>query len=54
MLRINAMRLAAMVFSESVVFAGVQDPVASGIIDSLARPGGNATGLSILATELGG
>ena len=37
-----------------VVFAGVQDPVASGIIDSLARPGGNATGLSILATELGG
>jgi len=37
-----------------VVFAGVQDPVASGIIDSLARPGGNATGLSILAPELGG
>jgi putative ABC transport system substrate-binding protein len=37
-----------------VVFAGVQDPVASGIIDSLARPGGNATGLSLLAPELGG
>jgi putative ABC transport system substrate-binding protein len=37
-----------------LVFAGVQDPVASGIIDSLARPGGNATGLSIVATELGG
>ena len=37
-----------------IVFAGVQDPVASGIIDSLARPGGNATGLSILAPELGG
>jgi putative ABC transport system substrate-binding protein len=37
-----------------VVFAGVQDPVASGIVESLARPGGNATGLSILATELGG
>src|SRR5436190_20309395 len=37
-----------------VVFAGVQDPVASGIIDSLARPGGNATGLGILAPELGG
>jgi len=35
-----------------VVFSGVQDPVASGIIDSLARPGGNATGLSILAPEL--
>jgi ABC-type uncharacterized transport system substrate-binding protein len=37
-----------------IVFAGVQDPVAAGIIDSLARPGGNATGLSILAPELGG
>ena len=37
-----------------VVFAGIQDPVASGIVDSLARPGGNATGLSIVATELGG
>jgi putative tryptophan/tyrosine transport system substrate-binding protein len=37
-----------------IVFGGVQDPVASGIIDSLARPGGNATGLSILAPELGG
>jgi putative ABC transport system substrate-binding protein len=32
-----------------IVFGGVQDPVAAGIIDSLARPGGNATGLSILA-----
>jgi ABC-type uncharacterized transport system substrate-binding protein len=37
-----------------IVFGGVQDPVAGGIIDSLAQPGGNATGLSILATELGG
>jgi putative ABC transport system substrate-binding protein len=37
-----------------IVFATVQDPVADGIIDSLARPGGNATGLSILAPELGG
>jgi putative ABC transport system substrate-binding protein len=30
-----------------IVFAGVLDPVASGIVDSLARPGGNATGLLI-------
>jgi putative ABC transport system substrate-binding protein len=37
-----------------IVFSGVQDPVAMGLIDSLARPGGNATGLSILAPELGG
>jgi ABC-type uncharacterized transport system substrate-binding protein len=37
-----------------IVFAGVQDPVAAGLIDSLARPGGNATGLSILGPELSG
>jgi putative ABC transport system substrate-binding protein len=37
-----------------IVFAAVQDPVASGIVDGLARPGGNATGLSILAPELSG
>jgi putative ABC transport system substrate-binding protein len=36
-----------------IVFAAIQDPVTDGIIDSLARPGGNVTGLSILA-ELGG
>ena len=30
------------------------DPVASGLIDSLARPGGNITGLSSQALELSG
>jgi ABC-type uncharacterized transport system substrate-binding protein len=35
-----------------VVFAGVSDPVAAGIVDSLARPGGNITGLSYLGLEL--
>jgi putative ABC transport system substrate-binding protein len=29
-----------------VVFANIQDPVASGVVASLARPGGNITGLS--------
>jgi putative tryptophan/tyrosine transport system substrate-binding protein len=29
-----------------VVFVGVSDPVASGIVASLARPGGNITGVS--------
>jgi putative ABC transport system substrate-binding protein len=30
------------------------DPVEAGIIESLARPGGNVTGLTYLSTELGG
>jgi len=37
-----------------IVFAAVNDPVASRLVDSLAMPGGNVTGLSILAPELGG
>jgi len=37
-----------------IVFAVTADPVASGLITSLARPGGNVTGLSILAPELVG
>ena len=35
-----------------IVFAFAADPVAAGLAASLARPGGNATGLSILNTEL--
>ena len=31
-----------------------QDPVATGIVDSLARPGGNITGLTRLTRELSG
>ncbi len=37
-----------------IVFATAGDPVGSGLVTSLARPGGNATGLSILAPELVG
>ena len=35
-----------------IVFAAAGDPVGSGIVASLARPGGNITGLSIQQTDL--
>ena len=37
-----------------IVFAGAGDPVGSGLVASLARPGGNVTGLSILSVDLAG
>jgi len=37
-----------------IVFVGVADPVASGLVSSLARPGANVTGLSNLSPELVG
>jgi putative ABC transport system substrate-binding protein len=37
-----------------VVFAIASDPVASGLVASLARPGGNVTGLSFQGTDLAG
>src|SRR6266567_1639404 len=37
-----------------VVFIAVGDPVTSGLVRSLARPGGNITGLSALSPELVG
>jgi putative ABC transport system substrate-binding protein len=36
----------------SVVFVGIGDPVAVGIVSSLIQPGGNATGLSLSSREL--
>ena len=35
-----------------IVFSAVGDPVGTGLVSNLARPGGNVTGLSLLATEL--
>jgi putative tryptophan/tyrosine transport system substrate-binding protein len=37
-----------------IVMAGVGDPVAAGLIPSLARPGGNVTGTSGIATDVVG
>jgi putative tryptophan/tyrosine transport system substrate-binding protein len=37
-----------------IVFIAVGDPVTSGLVTSLARPGGNVTGLSLLFPELVG
>ena len=34
-----------------VVFARASDPIGSGLVSSLARPGGNLIGLSVLTTE---
>src|SRR5262245_61536180 len=35
-----------------IVMVGASDPVATGFVASLARPGGNITGLSLLTPEL--
>jgi len=37
-----------------IVFASQTDPVGSGLVASLARPGGNVTGLSVQSTDLSG
>jgi putative tryptophan/tyrosine transport system substrate-binding protein len=37
-----------------IVMGSDADPVGSGVVASLARPGGNITGLSTLATEISG
>jgi putative tryptophan/tyrosine transport system substrate-binding protein len=36
-----------------IVFSAVGDPVQSGIVTNLRRPGGNITGISIMVAELG-
>jgi putative tryptophan/tyrosine transport system substrate-binding protein len=37
-----------------IVFAIANDPVGTGLVESLARPGGNITGLALLTTDLAG
>jgi hypothetical protein len=52
-------RLAALAAQQAtgtlpIVFSPAADPVASGLVTSLTRPGGNVTGLSLLYSELVG
>ena len=37
-----------------IVFVLVADPFGAGLVESLAHPGGNATGLSLMAVDLSG
>jgi len=37
-----------------IVFAGIGDPVAAGYVESLARPGGNATGFTVFEYSISG
>src|SRR6516225_7413024 len=37
-----------------IVFVGVADPVGAGIVDSLARPGGNITGFTVFDYSISG
>jgi ABC transporter substrate binding protein len=37
-----------------IVFAGASDPVGTGLVTNLARPGGNATGVSLQTTDIVG
>jgi putative tryptophan/tyrosine transport system substrate-binding protein len=37
-----------------IVFVGITDPVGAGFVNSLARPGGNATGFTLFEYGLSG
>jgi ABC-type uncharacterized transport system substrate-binding protein len=49
---VSAQSAKAVTATVPIVFALAGDPVASGLVDSLAHPGGNATGLSNFVPEM--
>src|SRR4051794_1555594 len=50
----GAITLKNLTSSIPIVFVLVADPIAFGLVNSLARPGGNATGPSVMAGDLSG
>jgi putative ABC transport system substrate-binding protein len=51
---LGAVELKKLTSTIPIVFVLVADPVAIGLVESLARPGGNATGLSLMTIDLSG
>jgi putative tryptophan/tyrosine transport system substrate-binding protein len=51
---LGAVALKKLTSSIPIVFVLVPDPIGFGLAQSLARPGGNATGLSLMAVDLSG
>ena len=50
----SVMALQALSHTLPIVFAAVADPVGAGFVESMAHPGGNATGFMIFEYSLGG
>jgi putative ABC transport system substrate-binding protein len=51
---LGAVALKRLTSTIPIVFVLVPDPIGLGLVESLARPGGNATGLSLMAVDLSG